>query len=137
MKKLISFELASRLSLLLFGLFILFHLSVVIGIVLFDYVPFGFLWGGRMQSKAQLFGFEFISLILMVLCLFIVLIKSEKIKLPGLTGAVNIALYILFLLFLLNTIANIFAKTAFERLLSIVTVCIAFLCLRLALEKQH
>jgi hypothetical protein len=135
MEKIMSFKLATQLSLFLFGLFILFHLSVVIGIVAFNFVPVDFLWGGRMQTKERLLVFEFISLLIMALCFFIVLIKSEVVKLPGLMRVAVIAIWILFILFFLNTIGNIFAKTAFERFLGIPTGILAILCLRLALEK--
>ncbi len=135
MKQIVSFKQAIQISIMLFGLLILFHLSIVIGIVIFDFVPVDFLWGGRMATREQLLGFEIISLLLMTLCLFIVLLKSEKVKLPKLMRAVKIALWILFILFLLNTIGNIFAKTTFEKLFSIITATIAILSLRLALEN--
>ncbi len=125
------------MSILLFGLLILFHLSIVIGIVIFDFVPVDFLWGGRMETREQLLGFEIISLLIMALCLFIVLVKAEKVKLPGLMRSVGIALWILFILFLLNTIGNIFAKTTFEKLFSIITATLAILSLRLALGNRN
>jgi hypothetical protein len=135
MKKIISFKLATQISLFLFILLILFHLSIVNGIVIFNIVPIDFLWGGRMETKEQLLGFEIISLIITALSLFIILIKSEKVKLSGLMRAAEIGVWILFLLFLLNTIGNIFAKTTFERYFVIPTGILAILCLRLALEK--
>jgi hypothetical protein len=89
-----------------------------------------------METKEQLLGFEIISLFIMALCFLVVLIKSEKVKLPGLMRAVVIVLWILFILFFLNTIGNIFAKTTFERYFAIPTGILAILCLRLALEKN-
>jgi hypothetical protein len=136
MDKIMSFKLATQISLLIFGLFVLFHLSIILGIVIFDFVPVDFLWGGRMETKDQLLGFEIISLLIMVLCFFIVLIRSEKVRLQRLMRAAVIALWILFILFLLNTIGNLLAKTTFERFLSIPTGMLAILCLRLALEKN-
>jgi len=136
MKKILSFKLATQISLFLFGLFILFHLSIIIGIVIFNFVPVDFLWGGKMETKEQLLGFEIISLLILALCFFIVLIKSEKVKLPGLMRVAVIALWILSILFFLNTIGNLFAKTNFERFFVIPTGILAILCLRLALEKN-
>ena len=137
MKKILSFKQATQISLFLFALLILFHLSIVLGIVLFDFVPLDFLWGGRMETKGQLLDFEIISILIMALCFLIVLIKSEKLKLPGLMRAAGIAVWILFILFFLNTIGNIFAKTTFERFFIIPTGILAILCLRLALEKTN
>jgi hypothetical protein len=103
--------------------------------VLFDFAPIDFLWGGRMETKEQLLGFEIISFIVMVLCFFIVLVRTEGIRIPALTGVSRIALWILSILFLVNTIGNIFANTTFEKIFALFTVALAVLCLRLALEK--
>jgi hypothetical protein len=135
MKKILSFKLATQISLVLFVLLILFHFSIIIGIVIFDFVPVDFLWGGRMETKEQLLVFEIISLLIMALCFFIILIKSEKLKLPGLMRAAEIAVWFLIMLFFLNTIGNVFAKTTFERFFAILTGILVILCLRLALEK--
>ena len=42
MKKLITYERASRLIILLFGLFLLFHGAIIIGIMFFDFAPVEF-----------------------------------------------------------------------------------------------
>lgn len=134
MKKFISFRRAIQFSLILFGLLILFHLLIIVGIVLFDYVPMDFLWGGRMETREQLLGFEIVSLSVMVLCFLIVLIRAERIKIPALMGVARISLWILSILFLVNTLGNILAKTSFEKFFSIITALLVILCLRLALE---
>jgi hypothetical protein len=136
MKKILPFKTATFLSLILFGLFVFFHFLVIIGIVFFNYVPIDFLWGGRMQTREQLLVFEIISLTIMALCFFLVLVKSKRIKWPKIMGIVNLVFWLLFILFLLNTIGNIFAKTAFEKFFAIVTFILAVLSLRLAIEKN-
>ena len=137
MKKLIRFQTAVNLSLLLFGLFAIFHLVIILGILLFDYVPIDYLWGGRMQTKEQLMGFELISLFLMLFCTLLVLIKSRRIKAPGFLQFATVLLWILFVLFTLNTVGNVFAKTTFEKFFAIVTAILAMLFLRLGLEKNQ
>lgn len=137
MRKIVSFQAATKLSLVLFGLFTLFHLSIIIGILFFRYAPVEFLWGGRLKTKEELLGFEIISLAVMALCFFIVLIKSKRVKMPGLTTAATIALWILVVVFTLNTLGNIFAKTTFEKSFAIVTAVLALLSLRLALERDQ
>ena len=134
MNKILTFKKAIQLSLFAFGLLILFHLSIIVGIIFFDYVPLEFLWGGRMETAKELLKFEIISFIVMAVCLFFVLVKSGRIYLPWLSGAITIVLWILFILFLLNTIGNILAETTFEQLFAIITVFLSILCLRLALE---
>lgn len=135
MKKLISFKLASQLSQLLFGLLILFHLTVITGILFFDFVPVDFLWGGRLENQDQLLSFEIISLLLIILCFLIVLVGTARIKIPSLMRAAKVGLWILFVLFLLNTAGNLLAKTLFENLIAIVSALLSLLCLRLALES--
>ncbi len=89
-----------------------------------------------MESSQQLLGFEIISVLIMAICFFTVLIKSERVKIPGLSGASGVILWILFALFILNTIGNLLAKTTFEKMFGIATLLSAFLCLRLALGRR-
>ena len=135
MKKLISYRLATQLSLFLFALLILFHTSVILGMIVFDYVPIDFLWGGRMETKEQLLGYEIISLLIMVLCLFIVLVRSERIRIPILMGVAKVVLWVLFVLFFINTVGNLMANTTFEKFFAIMTALLAMLCLRMAIES--
>ena len=135
MKKFISFKLAAILGQWLFGIFVLFHLSVILGILVFDYVPIDLLWGGRMETREQLLNFEVISLGMMVLCLLIVLIRTGRIRIPALLGASKAGLWILFILFMLKTVGNLLAETTFEKSFAVFTALFSVLCLRLALES--
>ena len=136
MKKIINFNQAILASLFLIGLLILFHLSILIGIMFFDFAPIDYLWGGQMKTVEQLFMFEIVSLLISLLFFFLVLIKSKRLNLPKLIGAAHIATWVLFVMFSLNTIGNLLAKTNFEKFFAIVTGLLAFLLLRIALEKN-
>lgn len=133
MKKVITFERSVQLTVLLFILIIIFHLVIILGIVVFDFVPLDFLWGGRMKTKAQLLSFELISFVVMLMCLLIVLVRSGSLNIPSLSTFARVALWILVLLFLLNTFGNILAKTTFEKCFGIITAILSILCLRLAI----
>ena len=135
MKNLISFKRASQFSLILFGLFIVFHLSIIIGILFFDFAPVDYLWGGRMETATELLAFEIISLAVMSICLLVVLIRAEIIKISFLMGLSRIILWFLTFMFLLNTVGNLLAETNFEKFLAIITAMLTVLCLRMALEK--
>lgn len=89
-----------------------------------------------MESKEQLLGFEIISLLIMILCMFFTLIKIQYIKLKKLQLFAHIFMWFLFVLFVLNTVGNIIAETNFEKLFGIITAVLAFFTLRLALEKN-
>lgn len=113
-----------------------FHLAIIIGIVFFDFAPVDFLWGGRLQTAEELLTFEFISLMIITFCFLIIVITSGRLPVSKMAGVVKVLLWVLFLLFLLNTIGNLLAKTNFEKGFAVVTAFLAFLCLRLALGKE-
>ena len=135
MKKLLSFKRAIQLSLTLFGLLMLFHLAIIIGIVVFDFAPIDYLWGGKMETKEELFVFEIISLGVIMLCFFVGLIRGQFISLPKLVGLSRVILWVLFVLFAINTVGNLLAESTFEKFFAIVTAILSVLCLRLAIEK--
>lgn len=138
MKNILSFQRAVQSSLILFRLLIAFHLLVILDILLLGNIPIDYLWGGRMETSEQLLNFEIISLLGMVMCLVIVLIRSEKIRVPSLMGPSRVALWVLSILFLANTLGNLLAKTTFEKCFALITALLVILCVRLALEKvQH
>ena len=137
MKKFISFRTAANICIFGFSLFILFHTAVILGILVFDFAPVEHLWGGQMETAEQLLTFEIVSLAIQALCLLLVLIKTERIKLPRLALAADIGMWLLFGLYTLNTLGNITAKSAFEKTMTVATVLFAVSTLRLALEKRE
>lgn len=136
MIQLISFNKATRIAQFLFGLFMLFHFVIILGILFLNLPLVDYLWGGKLKTNQELLQFEIISVLTLVFCYCVVLIKANKIYLPKLKGIVNFILWILSALFLLNTIGNFIAKTIFEKCFAIITLILCLLCIRLALEKQ-
>ncbi|MFK5855034.1 MAG: hypothetical protein QM503_02810 [Bacteroidota bacterium] len=136
MKKIINFNNAVLASLFFIGLLILFHLFILVGIIFFEYAPIGFLWGGQMETVEQLLKFEIASLLISILFFFLVLIRSKRLNLPKLMGVTRVAMWVLFVLFLLNTVGNLMATTTFEKFFAIATGFLAFFFLRIALEKN-
>ena len=134
MKKLIGFRQAAVASTILFGALNLFHLSIISGILFFDYAPVEYLWGGQMKTSEELLQFEWVSLGIILICLNTVLIRYGWIKLPGMMKITRMVLWVLVVLFSLNTLGNILAVTVFEKFFAPVTLVLAFLCLRLAIE---
>jgi hypothetical protein len=135
MKTAINFNQAILASLSLIGFLILFHLSIITGILFFDYAPTDLLWSGRMKTAEQLLNYEIASVLTTVVFLFLVLIKSKRLNTPKLLGVSNVAMWVLFVVFSLNTIGNLMAKTTFEKFFAIVSGLLAFLLLRIALER--
>jgi len=104
--------------------------------VFFDFAPLDFLWGGRMKTAEELLVFEIISLVTAFVILFLILVKAKKLNFPKLAGIANVGMWVLFAVFVLNTVGNIIAKTTFEKCFAVVTLILALLMLRMALEKN-
>ena len=136
MKRIISFQFAATGSIVIYGVFIFFHFAIILGILFFNFVPIDYLWGGRLQSREQFLVFEIISLLIQSICLFLTLIKAKYLKLSKLETVAHVGMWILFGIFLLNTVGNVFAKTYFEKMFAFVTAILAILTLRLAIDKR-
>lgn len=136
MRKTIDFKTAILASLFILGVLILFHIAILMGILLFNDVPIEFLWGGKVNTEAQLLNFEIVSLLTSVIFIILLLIRSKWLNLPKLMGVTRIALWVVFAIFLLNTIGNVLAATFFEKMFAIVSGVLAFLFLRIAAEKN-
>ena len=134
MMKWLSFPLAVRLLSILLGLLLLFHLILLIGMIGFDYTP-DFIWGGKVTKKSQLIPMEIFGLVVTAFCLVLVRVRAaprvkQMFRLP-----VRLGLWLFAAYFVLNTVGNLLAARSFERYLALLTVVLAFLFLRLALEK--
>lgn len=136
MKNWISFELAIRLSLIIFAITALLHLLAIIAIGGFDLTLPDFLWGGMMKTREQLLVFEIISLSVASLCIIIMLIVSGRIRAPRLQKAARILVWVLFVLFLLNTFGNLMAVTYLEKSFALLTLLLSLLMLRLARGRE-
>jgi hypothetical protein len=133
----IPFETASRTAIGVFGLFILFHLGALIAILGFGLELGDYLWGGKMETTERLIVFECISLAVQILFLWIVRLRY-KLHLNGkYPSGLRLALWGMSVLFALNTFGNILAESGFERILSLVTILLCVLCIRLALPEPR
>lgn len=134
MIKKIRFEIAAKLGFSILLVISLVHLSFILGILLFDFVPKEFLWGGKMKTANDLLQFEIISLMSGLFGLLIIWIRKSEIASPIVKSTTRIFLWVYFILFTLNTIGNLLADSNFERILSIVTVALSILFYRMAIE---
>lgn len=114
----------------LIGLLVLviaFHCLIV-----FKIIPFDIVWGGRLKSDQEMYVLESISIILNLFLIWMLSLKSKSIK----HKFVDIALWIFFAFFSLNTIGNLFAHTNFEKYFSILTLTFALLLFTILLQKN-
>ncbi len=108
--------------LVLLFLVILFHLSIV-----FKIVPYDITWGGKLTNDTEMYVFETISILIIVFLGLVLSMKGGFIKRRLSSRAINIILWAFMILFILNTIGNIFAETNFEKYFAILTLLFAIL----------
>lgn len=101
---------------------IVFHLCITLKII-----PYEITWGGRLKNDAEMYVFESISIIINLFLGLTLLIKGQYLKPVMPIKAVNIILWCFFILFGLNTIGNVFAKTTFEKSFALLTLAFSML----------
>lgn len=94
-----------------------FHLLILVKII-----PYDITWGGRLQNDQQMYVFEVMSLLLNAVLGLALLIKGQRIKAIVSIKFTNIILWAFMILFALNTVGNIMAKTNFEKSFSVITL---------------
>ncbi len=101
---------------------ILFHVSIIAKIV-----PYDIAWGGRLQNDTEMYVFEAISILINLFLILVLLMKGNFISFQFKMKTINIILWIFLSLFILNTVANLFAHTNFEKLFAGLTFAFAYL----------
>ena len=117
--------------LILFILIVIFHFLVIFGII-----PFQNVWGGRLKTHEEMLKFEAFSLILNLIFIAVVLVKAGFWKVKISPKIISILLWIMAILFALNTIGNLFAVNNLEKYMATpITFILSVLCFILAREK--
>ena len=111
---------------------ILFHICIVSKII-----PYNIAWGGRLQNDTEMYIFETISILINVFLSWVLLMKGNFVKYKFSHWAIIIILWIFFIIFILNTFGNIFAKTIFEKFFAIITGIFAFLLWNIIMQKRN
>lgn len=125
----ISFKFAINTMLTMLCLVIVFHLFVLSQII-----PFNIVWGGKFENVTQMRSFEITSVLINLFMIFIIAIKGQYIKFDLPIRLINIILWLFVLLFTLNTIGNLFAKTSTEALVfTPLTLVSSVLCVRIVM----
>ena len=105
-------QIAQTGSIILFSLVFVFHI-----LILFKVIPYNMVWGGRLKTNAAMYRFETISLLLNAVFLIIVLIRSGYINIQVNNMVLTILCWIMAVLFLINTVGNIFSKNKWEKVI--------------------
>ena len=130
--KAVSFKFAIWMIVLLSSVIIIFHFLVLLQIIPFEHV-----WAGKLKSVDEMYVYESISIVVNCLLILIILIKGQIIN-PNISPKViNTLLWIFVILFILNTIGNLTAKTSLETIIATpLTFIFAVLCLRIVTDTK-
>jgi len=110
---------------------ILFHFSILLKII-----PYDIAWGGRLESDTAMYFFESISILVNLFLGTVLLMKGDLISWKFSDKVIRGILWFFFVLFVLNTIGNILAKTNFEKFFAVLTGLSAFLVWNIVTKKK-
>ncbi len=128
----LSFQLAYNTIALTLILTMIFHICILIGVI-----PYDLVWGGRLASQAKMIQFEIISLVINSIILLFVFMKKGAVK-PFLSiKIINLFIWLFAVIFLLNTIGNLFASNSLETIIFTPITLILTICMvRMAIERK-
>ncbi|PWJ57369.1 hypothetical protein CLV98_10776 [Dyadobacter jejuensis] len=113
---------AIRILMLILTLLLVFHFAIIT-----HYVPYDIAWGGRLTTDQEMYVFESISILANLFLPITLAVKGRYLSWTWSSTFVNVVLWIFFLLFILNTIGNLLAKSTFERVFSVLTAVMSVL----------
>ena len=127
----IDVKFAAKVLTTLWSCVVAFHLLVLTVVI-----PYHLVWGGRLESASQMHLLETVSIIIGIMIIVVVGMKGRLIK-PSLPQRViTFLLWLLVILFTLNTIGNLLSKTSLETILfTPITFISVILCYRMATER--
>lgn len=104
--------------------------------ILLKIIPYSIAWGGRLENDNEMYVFETLSILINLFLCWILLMKGGFVQYKFSEKAIKIILWTFFVLFVLNTVGNIFAKTNFEKLFAILTGLFATLIWNILRQKK-
>ena len=104
--------------------------------IILKIIPYEITWGGRLKNSSEMYAFEVISLLINSILCITLLIKGKYLRELIPMKIINIALWIFLVLFGLNTVGNMFAKTNFEKFFALWTLTSAILIWIILCKKK-
>lgn len=109
---------------ILLSVILLFHFSIY-----FRIIPYDIVWAGKINSIEEMKRFEIVSITINTFIIITLFIKYKQLKQGIQNRVINFLIWCFVILFSLNTIGNLFAKTTLELILGTgLTLCSAYLC---------
>jgi hypothetical protein len=131
MKKLISIRLASNIIITINLIAILMHILILLKIL-----PYNFVWGGKLKSESDMIIFESLSIVVQIIFILMIAVKAGYVFKGKLKRTVNVGIWVLFGLLVLNTLGNLVSNSWLETIIMTpITSVLALLLFRLGIEK--
>ena len=132
MQQLISQKQAISILIALLTAVLIFHALVLTGII-----PYAIVWAGKISTAAEMRKLEVISILVNAFAILILILKAGYIQNKIPVKILNVIIWLLAVLFSLNTIGNLFAESGFELyFFTPLTFILAVLCLRITIKKN-
>ncbi len=101
---------ALKIMISLLTMVILFHVLIIV-----QFIPYEIVWAGKLKSVDEMYIFESVSILINLFLVIVLLLKGSYIKNSISHKVLNGILWIFVAIFALNTVGNLMAKTAFEK----------------------
>lgn len=131
MNKIISAKAAAYTITAIMAATILFHILILTGVI-----PYEITWGGRLKTHEDMVRFETVSILINITVILIVAAHVRWLPFYIDKRTTRVALWLMAVMFLLNTIGNIIAATPLEKTFGLLTLALALMCIRLATDKE-
>lgn len=131
MNKIISTKAAAYTITAIMSATIIFHILILTGVI-----PYEITWGGRLKTQQDMLRFETTSILINITMILIVAAHMRWLPFYIDKRTTRVALWLMAVMFLLNTVGNIIAVTVLEKTFGILTLVLALMCIRLATDKE-
>lgn len=131
MIKKLNFKFSINLMIDLLSAIIIFDLLILI-----ETAPYHIIWGDQLENSSGIHVFEMVSIAVNLLILAIIAIKGGYIRPLFPAKMLTLALWMIIVLFVFNTVGGIFSDICVKTIIfTPLTFLCAVLCYRIAIEK--
>lgn len=109
----------------------LFHLGIIIKLI-----PYQITWGGRLKNDTEMYIFESVSILINLFLSLVLCMKGNYISYKLSDKLITLVLWLFIILFALNTLGNLFAKTILEKTFALLTLILSFLLWQIVRDKN-
>lgn len=107
-------------------------------LVLTQVIPYTIVWAGKLETEKEMYVFETLSILINLILIAAVRAKTKAIKTNSSQTIINGVLWLFVIVFALNTLGNLTARTSIETYVATpLTFLLALLCWRVAIANHR